>query len=458
MSATSPHEAMRDAASDTHLGHAVQYTTDRLAQGREKAWGDFDAEVERERLRLVKAAAIRELPALIERFRQNAEARGTKVFLASTAEDAVHYVRRVFAQHQARQAVKSKSMATEEIHLREHLEQDGADVVESDLGEYICQLAGEPPSHLIVPAIHKTRQEIKALFEQVAGYALAEDTPTLAGFARRHLREKFLTADVGITGANAGIADTGTLMIVSNEGNVRMGTTLPPVHIAVMGIEKLVPDWASAAQVLRLLPRSATGQSITTYVSWLTGPRGPGEADGPSEVHVVLLDNGRHKLLGTEAEELLGCIRCGACLNVCPVYRTVGGHAYGSVIPGPIGAALGPRLWPEQPGIQDLPWASTLCGACREACPVGIHLDDQLLWLRRDLPKDRDTKEAIQTWQTVARQPHIWRASVSLSRWVLQRWPGWVRTRSPRLVRRWFSVREWPTSGPQQTGERTGGG
>lgn len=449
MSAT-PHEAMRDAVADTRLGNAVQYTTDRLAEGREKAWAGFDAPREREALRRMKTAAVRELPVLIERFRERAQARGTKVFLAATADDAVQYIRGVFGQHQAQRAVKSKSMATEEIHLREHLEQDGAQVVESDLGEYICQLAGEPPSHIIVPAIHKTRREIQTLFEQVAGHPLAEDTPTLAGFARRHLREKFLTADIGITGANAGIADTGTLMIVSNEGNVRMGTTLPPVHIAVMGIEKLVPDWAAAAQVLRLLPRSATGQAITTYVSWLTGPRGPGEADGPAEVHVVLLDNGRKTLIGTEAEELLCCIRCGACLNVCPVYRTVGGHAYGAVIPGPIGAALGPRLWPKQPGIGDLPWASTLCGACRDACPVGIHLDDQLLWLRRDLPKDKDTVEAVHMWRTVASRPRVWRAGISLARLALNRWPGWVRTRSPKLVRRWFSVRRWPLSDTQE--------
>jgi L-lactate dehydrogenase complex protein LldF len=283
-----------------------------------------------------------------------------------------------------RLAVKSKSMATEEIHLNTALEAEGIEVVETDLGEYIIQLAREMPSHIIAPAVHKTVAQVARLFSEAAGEPLPDDRTALCGFARQRLRSKFLAADMGITGVNFAAVDTGTIVLVTNEGNGRMCTSLPRVHVAVMPVEKVLPRFEDLGVLLPLLTRSATGQRLSTYVSMVTGPRRPGEVDGPEKLHVVFLDHNRRSLLGTPYEEMLCCIRCGACLNVCPVYRRIGGHAYDAVYSGPMGAVLTPLLSGGTEG-RDLPDASSLCGACSEVCPVGIPLADLLVRLRADL-------------------------------------------------------------------------
>ncbi len=451
------------------LAQAVRGTTDKLAGGRLTALAGMpDQGAARARARESRQRAVSRLPESLALFEAAARRNGTVVHRAADAAAAVGVIDRILSRAGARRIVKSKSMATEEVHLREHLERGGREVVETDLGEWIVQLAGQMPSHIIVPAVHLPRQRIRALLSEVAGTDLGAETPGLAAFARAHLRRKFLEADAGISGGNLLIAETGSLLIVSNEGNARMCTTLPRLHIALVGVEKVVRDWGDALAVLAVLPRSATGQAITQYVSFLSGPRRPTdpEGDGPDEVHVVLLDNGRSRLVGTPAEELLYCIRCGACLNVCPVYRTMGGHAYGSVYPGPIGAALTPRLTQGRVGA-DLPWASSLCGACREACPVGIQLDDQLIALRAEQRKAFGERIAMATFGAAAGRPGTFRAGLRLGRIALgarpvQRLPGplrgWTRSRQlrplVRLVRRFGT----PAPEPGTAGAATPGG
>jgi len=281
-------------------------------------------------------------------------------------------------------AVKSKSMATEEIHLNDALEDGNVRVVETDLGEWIIQLAGESPYHIIAPAIHKTREQVVDLFEAERKRPLTDTSITaLTAEARRMLRQEFLAAGMGISGGNMGVAETGSLVLVTNEGNGRMVTSLPRVHVAVMGIEKIAPDWDAAAAWLSLLARSATGQPMSIYTTVVTGPRRPEDVDGPEEVHIVLLDNGRSALTDSTYDEILQCIRCGACLNVCPVYSESGGHAYNSPYSGPIGAVISPLLF----GLEKyaaLPHASTLCGACVDVCPARIDLPRMLLALRAE--------------------------------------------------------------------------
>ena len=281
--------------------------------------------------------------------------------------------------------VKSKSMLTEEIHLNAALEAEGIEPVETDLGEWIIQLAGETPSHIVVPAIHKTKTQIAELFSEKVGTDRKADVDELTATARRILRQKFAEATVGISGVNFGIAETGSILILENEGNIRLTTSLPQTHIAVMGIEKLLPRFADLAVFLELLPRSGTGQRLTAYQSIITGTKKRFDDEGPEEVHIVLVDNGRSKMLAHPVtRQSLACIRCGACLNACPVYQSVGGHAYGAVYPGPIGAVITPQLEGLAKSKQ-LPYASSLCGACREVCPVKIDIPELLLHLRAEI-------------------------------------------------------------------------
>jgi L-lactate dehydrogenase complex protein LldF len=309
-------------------------------------------------------------------------------------------------------------MATEEIELNRRLEEDYADlgleIVETDLGEWIAQLADDHPSHIVGPILHMNRGQVADVLSGVAGERLPPNVEDLARFARKRLREKFLTADIGMTGANFGVAETGTVVTVTNEGNARLVTSVPPVHVVVMGIEKLIPRFTDLSVFVQLLARSRTGQKITVYTNFITGPRGEGELDGAEEMHLILLDNGRSELLGTEFEEALYCIRCGACLNVCPVYRQTGGHAYGSTYSGPIGAVITPLLKGDEEA-RDLPHASSLCGACSEACPVGIPLHDLLLKLRNRQVEEglasRPQRAAFKVFESTMRRPALYKIS-----------------------------------------------
>ncbi len=351
--------------------------------------GEF-AEVQRQ-LGAMKAKAIDDLPALVERFIEQAQRVGTQVHVAATAADARRIIGDIARRHDVKLAVKSKSMATEEIELNAHLERLGIEVVETDLGEWIIQLAHDHPSHLIAPAIHLTREQIAELFSNVGGEPLPPETRALVRFARRTLRDKFLRADLGITGANIGIAETGTIVIVTNEGNADLVTTLPPVHVAVMGVEKIVPTLDDAAQILNVLARNAAGQRFSTYVNMITGPSRSGDIEmdlamgvhGPLEHHIVLLDNGRWQAReDPDLRDALRCIRCGACANVCPPYAVVGGHAFGYIYTGPIGLVLTAI----HHGLEAAGEPNTLCAscnACEQICPVAIPIARQIVDVRR---------------------------------------------------------------------------
>jgi L-lactate dehydrogenase complex protein LldF len=355
MSALSPEtfpENARAALQDPALRAALRRATDLFAERRARAVAEVpDWEALRERARAIKDATLARLDEHLERFAERASAAGARVHWARDGREACRIVAELAHARGARRLVKSKSMTTEEIGLNAALERAGCEPVETDLGEWIIQLAGETPSHIIVPAIHKSKAQIGALFVDRLGIERSEDAQVLAAHARTRLRAHFARADLGISGVNFGVAETGSILILENEGNARMTTTLPRVHVAVMGIEKVIPELSDLEVFLRLLPRSGTGQHLTSYQSLLTGPD-PARPDadghggeGPEELHIVLLDNGRSLLLGdARTRQTLACIRCGACLNACPVYQEIGGHAYGSVYPGPIGAILTPQL------------------------------------------------------------------------------------------------------------------
>ncbi len=402
----------------TQLPLVIGRATDARELRRREAFDGFDLPGLRAAAEAVRAHTVANLHHYLDRFATAAEARGTRVFFAATGEEAVGYVQGVVAARGGRLVVKAKSMASEEIGLAHALEADGVEVIETDLGEYIVQLAGEAPSHITAPAVHHTRHEVARLFSERHGRTLPPDPERLTEFARGELREAFLAADVGISGVNFAVAETGSLCLVTNEGNGRLVTSIPPVHIALMGMERVVPSFDELALMLPMLVASASGRALTSYTSFINGPRLPEEPDGPEELHVVVLDNGRSEILPTEFRSILHCIRCGACQNVCPVYRQVGGHGYGAVYGGPIGAVLTPLLVGfERAG--DLPHASSLCGACTEVCPVGIPLHEHLLNLRREVAKaERPVVEALafRAWSAAWRSPGRYRWFVRLSR------------------------------------------
>jgi L-lactate dehydrogenase complex protein LldF len=377
-------ERARRAIDDENLQTALAKVTAALGAEGTAARTDPDMVERRREGAAIRREVLGDLDGWLDRLQTKLESRGITVHRAVGPEEARRIVLGIAREEGVRLAVKSKSMATEEIHLNAALEAEGIEVVETDLGEYIIQLAREMPSHIIAPAVHKTVPQVARLFSEAAGETLPDDRTALCAFARQRLRSKFLAADMGITGVNFAAVDTGTIVLVTNEGNGRMCTSLPRVQVAVMPVEKVLPRFEDLGVVLPLLTRSATGQRLSTYVSMITGPRRPGEIDGPEKVHVVFLDHNRRSLLGTPYEEMLCCIRCGACLNVCPVYRRIGGHAYDAVYSGPMGAVLTPLLSGGTEG-RDLPDASSLCGACSEVCPVGIPLADMLVHLRADL-------------------------------------------------------------------------
>src|SRR5436190_17273274 len=379
----------RAALNDVQLRGALRYATTLFGKRRLEAARSLDNWEElRSRARAIKDETLLHLDRYLEEFSANAEKFGAQVHWARDAAEANAIVCKLARERGARLAVKSKSMATEEIHLNAALEREGIAAVETDLGEYIIQLAGETPSHIIAPAIHKTKGQVAELFAKELKREVAADPEVLTRLARGELRDKFLRADLGITGANFAVADTGSVVLVTNEGNGRMVTSLPRVHVAVMGIEEVGPSMTDLMVFLQILAKSATGQKLSVYTTLVQGPRRPGELEGPDEFHLVLLDNGRINQLAGPLREALYCLRCGACLNVCPVYRQTGGHAYGHTYPGPIGILLTAML--NGPGaVKDLAHASSLCGACAEACPVRIDIPRMLIELRREVDEKR---------------------------------------------------------------------
>ena len=337
----------------------------------------------------IRRYSLSRLPALLEQLEANLVKNGVKVHWAENADEANAIILDICRQHDAKLMVKGKSMVSEEVELNHAMDAAGIEALESDMGEYIVQLAGEKPSHIIMPAIHKTKQDIAKLFaEKVPGVAYTEDVDALIQVGRDVLRKKFMDADIGLSGVNFAVAETGSLCLVENEGNGRMCTTVPNVHIAITGIEKVVEKLEHVVPLYGLLTRSATGQAITTYFNVITGPRREGEKDGPKEMHLVLVDNGRTQAYADEQlRQTLQCIRCGACMNHCPVYTRIGGHAYGTTYPGPIGEIISPHMM-GLAATHVLPGASTLCGACGEVCPVKIPIPDLLVRLREEATHD----------------------------------------------------------------------
>src|SRR2546425_823976 len=457
-------ERASNALRDRFLHEALDIATTKFIALRREAFGDFpQGEALRDRARAIKEATLQRLDAHLETLVANIERVGGHVHFATTAEEARRIILDIARRTGARMAVKSKSMATEEIHLNDALEAIGVTPVETDLGEYIIQLAHERPSHIIAPAIHKTKGQVAELFSrELHRPGLAADPEVLTKIAREELREKFLQADLGITGANFAVAETGTVVLVTNEGNGRMTTSLPRVHVAVMGVEKVIPSMTDLAVFLAILAKSATGQKLSVYTTLVQGPRRPGELEGPDEFHLVLLDNGRIKQLAGPLREALSCLRCGACLNVCPVYRQIGGHAYGYTYPGPIGILLTAMLHGQE-SVKELAHASSLCGACADACPVRIDIPRMLIELRQGGVESKTAPWAERVvFKTLGRlltRPALYRLSARLARLfqrpfvrdgVIRRLPlffgHWTRTRdlppvaAPTFSERWAEL------------------
>ena len=391
------------AVSDARLQGTMKKVMGHFDEARREAIDEITPQVWeelRQHARQIKSHTVDNLDYYLEMLQDRITQNGGHVHFARDASQAKDIVADLAHSHGVRLAIKSKSMVSEEISLNHRLTEEGVEALETDLGEYIIQLAEETPFHIIAPAMHKTRQDVSHLFGQKIGRTNLHEISDMAQAAREVLREKFLQAGMGITGANFVVAETGTVVIVTNEGNGRICTSLPRIHVALTGMEKVIPSMQDLTVFLRLLPRAATGQRITSYVSLVSGPRGTNEEDGPEEFHLVIVDNGRSRLLrDPDLREALYCIRCGACLNICPVYNKVGGHAYGWVYPGPIGAVVSPVLVGLNKA-KDLPYASTLCGACREVCPVNINIPRMLLKLRTKLMESTAKEERkVSAWE-----------------------------------------------------------
>ncbi|MFQ5859385.1 MAG: LutB/LldF family L-lactate oxidation iron-sulfur protein [Anaerolineae bacterium] len=449
MSATFTERA-KTAVQDIPFRDALAIATTRFADGRVAKMGELpDPDGLRDRGRAIRRATLENLDQHLANLADAVEAAGGHVHWALDGDEACQIIADIARQHDVELAVKSKSMTSEEIELNHVLEAQSITVVETDLGEWIVQLAGERPSHIIAPAVHKTIEDVIELFEKATGEKdLPAEIPALTAVARRTLRERFIRAGIGISGVNFAIAETGTIVIVTNEGNGRFITSLPPVHVAIMGVDKVVRTWNDWAILLPLLTRSATGQRLSSYVTAVTGPRRAGDVDGPQEFHLVIMDNGRSEILDSRFRESLACIRCGACMNVCPVYAEVGGHAYGSVYPGPIGAVITP-LFQGLDEPSELPWASTLCGACLDACPVRIDLPRMLIELRQEHVErglvGRGERLAFRWFGWLVR----WRFLFDLAAWM-----GWLVQRpfarngrvtsAPPPLSAWTRYRDWP--------------
>ncbi len=437
------------ALRDEFLQEALTIATTKFIDLRRQSFAGFpQGEALRDRARAIKEATLQRLDVHLGRLADSVERLGGHVHWAATGEEARDIILGLCRDRGVKMAVKSKSMATEEIDLNEALGQAGVAAVETDLGEYIIQLAHEKPSHIIAPAIHKTKGQVAELFSRELDGRFEADPEVLTAVARRALRQKFLQADMGITGANFAVAETGTVVLVTNEGNGRMVTSLPRIHVAVMGIEKVIPSMTDLVVFLAILARSATGQKLSSYTTLVRGPRQPGELEGPEEFHLILMDNGRSRQIAGTLREALYCLRCGACLNVCPVYRQIGGHAYGYTYPGPIGILLTAML-KGTPAVKDLAHASSLCGACKDVCPVRIDIPRMLIELREHLAREKVApwveRTAFRIFRRVLMSPAAFRLSALAGR-LLQRSlveNGRLR-RLPLLLSRWTRTRDLP--------------
>lgn len=446
------------ALKNEKLQKALRYTTDRFRERRKSAvaavdnWDDL-----RSVAREIKQETISNLDKYLELLEENVVKAGGIIHWAKDAAEASKTILEIALRGGVKSVVKSKSMATEEIELNHLLNSAGIEVIETDLGEYIIQLAKETPSHIIAPAIHKSKEDISKLFSEKLNIPYYTEPEDLTKIARERLRQKFLMADMGVSGANFAVAETGTIVIVENEGNARLTTTLPRVHVALMGIEKIIPRFEDLAVFLSILARSATGQKMSSYVSLITGPKSEGEKDGPEEFHLVLLDNGRANILASDdTRESLYCIRCGACLNICPVYRKVGGHSYGWVYSGPIGAIISPQLlgFDKAP---DLPFASSLCGACKDVCPLKIDIPKVLLELRKRVIEEKAganrvgagtlEKLGIKVWRLTMEHAWLYNNLLTLAYYAQRLWVrgrGDERTTRPFVFPHWTKSREFP--------------
>jgi L-lactate dehydrogenase complex protein LldF len=446
-------ERARNAASDPKLRQGFRGAMDFLQS---KRLAQFPDPAELSALRdlgeSIRQSCLTRLPELLVQLEGQLVRRGVQVHWAETPQQANEIVLAIARRRHARRVIKGKSMVSEEIGLNHALEADGIEALESDMGEYIVQMAGEAPSHIIMPAIHKTRQDIGKLFEAHLPVGYTDNVDELIAIGRKALRSRFAEADIGLSGVNFAVAETGTLCLVENEGNGRLCTTAPAVHIAVTGIEKVVATLEQVPPLLSLLTRSATGQAISTYVNFISGPRQPGEADGPEEVHLVLVDNGRTQAYADpQLRATLQCIRCGACMNHCPVYARIGGHAYGTTYPGPIGAIVSPHMLGLD-ATYALATASSLCGACAEVCPVRIPIPALLIRLRNEAlavharppalkggGKSRKpaVSLAFRAWALMYSHPGLYRTMswlMSRGRSLMPTWQGaWTGIRTPLI-------------------------
>ncbi|GAF65882.1 hypothetical protein BTS2_2781 [Bacillus sp. TS-2] len=436
---------------DTFMRNAVVSAQERLKNGRIHAaeelgnweeWRDLSEEI--------RQHTLENLDYYLEQLADEVQKQGGHVFFAQTGEEANEYIKQVVQQKEAKKIIKSKSMVTEEISMNEALEAIGCEVIESDLGEYILQIDDhDPPSHIVAPALHKNKEQIKDTFSQKKGYTKSSKPEELALFAREQLRQEFLNADIGITGCNFAVAETGSISLVTNEGNARLSTSLPKTQISVMGMERIVPTWQELDILVSMLCRSAVGQKLTSYITGLTGPKGPNEVDGPDEFHLVIVDNGRSNILGTEFQSALQCIRCAACINVCPIYRHIGGHAYGSIYPGPIGAVLSPLLGGYD-DYKELPYASTLCAACTDACPVKIPLHELLIKHRQNIVEEQGKASvgerlAMKGFGMAAKSPKFFSSATKFAPTMASPFAkGGKITKGPGPVKPWTDIRDFP--------------
>ena len=460
------YERVEDALHDQQLQTALNISTSRFTNGRKAALQALpEADALRDHARRIRAHTIAHLDRYLGQFADSVEQAGGQVHWAETADEANRIVATLAQERNVKNVVKSKSMISEELHLNAVLEAARICVTETDLGEYIAQLAEEKPSHIIAPVIHKTRQDVADLFRQKLGATDEDlsDVPHMTALARRVLRNAFLQADMGISGVNFAVAETGSICLVTNEGNGRLTTTTPRIHVALMGMERLVPKFEDLGVMLQILARSATGQKTSVYTNIVTGPRragnnDSGEPDGPDELHVVIIDNGRSQILGSELAEILYCIRCGACLNACPVYQQIGGHAYNSVYPGPVGSVVTPGLYGIDPWTE-LPHASTLCGACREVCPVRINIPRMLLKLRDEATKAGHypgwLKRGLSLYRQAATRPTMYHKGAQVSAWLSQRLSrsGWIN-KLPGSLSGWTDSRDFPALAKKSFSQR----